>query len=137
MMYPGVMEQTSPFRNRPYRKPLWLRLAVLMLVITLSLIVSQYILRDRQIMGIFIDAGQKIVEFAAVEKQYREMQANELQGLEAEQAARAAAPERPAAPAPEAAPRVMINRHIGGDEGNTGLGFKRVRVEEPAQPPNP
>lgn len=126
------MTDLSRFRLTPYRKPLWLRLTIAGLFLSVSLLMSQIILRDRAFIQTFIEAGQKVAEFVAVEKAHREAQAQLAAEQAAEQAEQQAVQERLSAlgsqPAPE--PDVRVNRHIAPDGGIEAQGFKRVRVPE-------
>lgn len=127
------MTDLSRFRLTPYRKPLWLRLTIAGLFLSVSLLLSQIILRDQAFMQTFIEAGQKVAEFVAVEKAHREAQAQLDAEQAAEQAELQAAQARLRAlgsqPAPE--PDVRVNRLAGPDGGIEVQGFKRVRVTAP------
>lgn len=126
------MTDLSRFRLTPYRKPLWLRMTIAGLFLAVSLLLSQIILRDRTFMQTFIEAGQKVAEFVAVEKAHREAQAELAAEQAAEQAEQQAVQERLRAigsqPAPE--PDVRVNRLVAPDGGIVEQGFKRVRVPE-------
>lgn len=136
------MEDTSRFRPAPYRKPIWLRVIVPLLLVVLSLTISQVVLRDNQVMGAFTAAGRNVAQFMAVEMAYRKAQeagvSVEVEALKeavtmppalfsAGSADSANAVPEPEPVAEEAAlPGIRVNRLVTGDRSE--IGTKRIRV---------